>query len=167
MTSESNSYLKMKDYFESLVNKSVHVKSFAGYFQRELVNLDAGDELSSPYLALFNYELGLSGPEQNTISVRKFSFAIMYKNVPEDDLEAQYSAIDQAEEIILKFLARIRLDAADSGHFLYRAFRKDNILITPVELSLSAFGSECTIEFQNNQALKALPEDWTDQFIPC
>lgn len=167
MLKENNSYLKMKDYFENLVEKSAHVKSFAGYFQRELMNKNAGDELESPYLALFDYTLGLSGPEQNTISVRRLNFAVMFENVPDDDLEAQYNAVDQAEAIILKFLSRIRLEAANENHFLYRAFRKENILIAPIELSLTAFGAECVIEFQNSQALKALPEDWTDDFLTC
>ena len=157
----------MKNYFEDLVSKSVDVKSFVGYFQRELIDKESGDELESPYLALFGYELGLSGPEQNTISVRKMNFAVMYKNVPPDDKELQYKAIDDAEAIILDFLARIRMDATKEGHLLYRSFQKENTNITPVELSLDAFGSEVTIEFKNNQSLKMNPNKWTDNPAIC
>jgi len=167
MIRASNSYLKMKNYFEDLASKSVHVKSFAGYFQRELVALDSGDQLQSPYLAVFDYQLGLSGPEQNTISVRKIKFAIMYKNLPEDNLAAQYLAIDNAEAIILKFLSRIKMDSYKEDHFLYQAFRKENSKITPVELSINSFGAEVSLEFQNNQTLGVKQEDWTDTYTTC
>lgn len=166
MQRENNSYLKMKEYFEDLVSKSTHVKSFAGYFQRELFNEKEKDSWESPYLALFDYELSLSGPEQNTISVRKIGFAVVYSNI-EDDIQKQYGAIDEAEKIVMKFLSRIRIDSFNAEHFLYQSFNKENTLITPVELEDGGFGAECYLEFKNNQSLKATAEDWTDNFLKC
>lgn len=164
---KNNSYLKLKNYFKDLVEKSIHVKSFVGYFQRELAQKDGGDELDSPYLAIYGYGNTLSGPEQNTISVRKLSFAVMYKGIPDDDLELQYKAVDDAEEIINIFLARIRMDSNDPEHFLYNAWNKEGTEISPVELSISAFGSEVSLEFKNNQFLKMHPEDWNDNPPTC
>lgn len=167
MPKENNSYLKMKDYFEDLVSKSVDVKSFAGYFQRELLNKMQKDEFESPYLALFDYELTFSGPEQNTISTRKIGFAVMYNNVSDDDIELQYQRIDDAEQIIKEFMARIKIESADENHFLYKAFKKEGAIITPVELENNGFGSEVYLEFNNNQALKAHADKWTDNFLKC
>jgi hypothetical protein len=164
---ENNSYLKLKDYFKDLVEKSVHVKSFVGYFQRELMQKDGGDELESPYLAIYGYGNTLSGPEQNTISVRKISFAVMYKGVPNDNIELQYQAVDNAEEIVKKFLSRIRMDSYNPEHFLYKAFIKEGTEISPVELSITSFGSEVSLEFKNNQSLKMNPEDWNDNPATC
>ena len=167
MPRENNSYLKMKDYFEDLVSKSVYVKSFAGYFRRELLNKMEKSDFESPYLALFDYELTFSGPEQNTISTRKIGFAVMYSNVSDDDLELQYQRIDDAEQIIKEFMARIKVESADENHFLYNAFKKEGAIITPVELENNGFGSEVYLEFNNNQALKAHADKWTDNFLKC
>lgn len=167
MQRENNSYLKMKNYFQDLVSKSNLVNSFAGYFRRELFSIKDRDYFSSPYLALFDYELGFTGPEQNTISTRTIGFGIIYQNVPEDDLELQYQRIDDAEYIILQFMARMKIDAANEQHFLYRAFKKEGAIVTPIELEDGGFGAEVTIEFHNNQSLKSDPENWTDDFLTC
>lgn len=55
---KSNSYLQLKNYFEELVQNATFLENFAGYFRRELVQKDSNDELSAPYLALFNYGMG-------------------------------------------------------------------------------------------------------------
>lgn len=167
MQRENNSYLKMKDYMKDLVSKSTLVKSFAGYFRRELLAKIDRDDFESPYLALFDYELGFSGPEQNTISTRKIGFAVIFRNVPDDDLELQYQRIDDAEQIILQFMARMKIESADESHFLYKSFKKEGAIITPVELEDGGFGSEVQLEFNNNQSLKAKAEAWTDNFLSC
>ena len=167
MQRENNSYLKMKNYFQDLVSKSNLVNSFAGYFRRELLSKKDRDDFSSPYLALFDYELVFTGPEQNTISTRKIGFAVVFQNIPEDEMELQYQSIDDAEQIILQFMARMKIDAANEQHFLYRAFKKEGAIITPVDLEDGGFGAEVTIEFHNNQSLKALPNAWTDDFLTC
>jgi len=167
MPRQDNSYLKMKDYFEDLVSKSTLVKSFAGYFRRELLSKIEKESFESPYLALFDYELSFSGPEQNTISVRKIGFAVIYANVPDDDLELQYQRIDDAEQIIKEFMARMKIESANEEHFLYKAFKKEGAVITPVELEDNGFGSEVSLEFNNSQSLKAHAEAWTDDFLKC
>ncbi|MGD1319518.1 hypothetical protein [Chryseobacterium sp. 2R14A] len=161
------SYLSFKNYLKDLSKKSVDIKSFAGYFRRELLYKMQKDDFESPYLAMFDYELTFSGPEQNTISTRKIGFAVMYSNVSDDDLELQYQRIDDAEQIIKEFMARIKLDCADEKHFLYRAFKKEGAIVTPVELEDNSFGSEVTLEFNNNQSLKAHADKWTDNFLKC
>ena len=162
MQRENNSYLKMKDYFENLTKQSNFLNSFVGYFQRELITKDSNDQLDEPYLAIFGYSLGLSGPEQNTISVRKIRFAIMYNNVAEDDFIKQYEAVDNAEKLSLKVLARIRWDASKEDHFLYNAFMKESVQIEPTEINLKSFGAECYLELKNSQSLKLEADDWKD-----
>lgn len=160
MRSKNNSYLKLKDYFKELVEDSNFLNSFSGYFQRELQNKEGNDELTEPYLAIFDYSVGLSGPEQNTISVRKLTFAIIFNNVPEDDFELQYKAIDEAEEMVLQVLAKIRYDSSIEEHFLHNSFIKDSVTIEPVELNEKSFGSVGYVELKNNKSLKLLPEKW-------
>lgn len=166
MPKENNSYLKMKEYFEDLVNKSTLVKSFAGFFERDVINQLDKDSFESPFIAINGYELSLTGPEQNTIGVRKFNFAVLYSNVP-DDIELQYKAIDDAEKIILKFIARIKLDSCNPEHFLYNSFKKDDIIILPDDLFMNCFGAYASITFHTSQSLKASAEDWTDDFLTC
>lgn len=167
MESKRNSYLKMKDYFAYLVFQSTFLNSFVGYFRRELLNKDSNDELTEPYLAIFDYRLGLSGPPQNTISVRKLRFAIMFNNIPSDDFDLQYKAIDDAEEMILQVIARIKHDSEQQEHFLYNSLIKESIDISEVELDLRSFGSECYIEFKNNKSLSFDRTKWKDIKQTC
>ncbi|UKB81268.1 hypothetical protein [Chryseobacterium sp. MEBOG07] len=162
MKNQNNSYLNLKDYFEKLVENSTFLNSFAGYFNRELLNKEANDELNEPYLAIFDYSIGLKGPEQNTISVRKLTFAIIKNNVPEDDFQLQYKAIDDSEDMVLQVLSRIRNDSQNPAHFLYNSFLKDSVSIEPVELNANSYGSVCYLEFQNNKSLQFKKESWKD-----
>lgn len=162
MKSQSNSYLKLKDYFENIVDQSTFINSFAGYFQKELKNKESNDELTEPYLAIFDYSVGLSGPDQNTIAVRKISFAIIFNNIPEDDFELQYKAIDDAEEMALQVLARIRNDSGNDEHFLFNSFIKDSVTIEPIELNAKSYGSVAYLEIKTNKSLNLDVERWSD-----
>ena len=163
-----NSYLAIKDYFHKLCEKSNHIQGFAGFFSRELKSLESSYKgIESPFLALFEYELGLEGPEMNTKAVRKLGFAIMYNQVAADDFEAQYSAIDKAEKIALKVIARMHYDNNTKGHLLYNSLMKDSVEIRPVELSSSDFGVEVTLSLKNSQALEIKECDWKDIKTAC
>ena len=161
---EANSYKKMKDYFENLVEQSNFLNDFVGFFQREWANRTAAytNELASPNLTLFKYKLGFDGPEENTIAVRQIGFAIMFTKVNNDDFEAQYNAIDLAEQLALKVISRIKYDNHNENHFLYNSFIKDSVEISPVELSASDFGVEVFFNLRNKQLLKVDPTDWKD-----
>lgn len=164
MEDQSNSYLKMKNYFEELAENSKDINSFSGYSNTELKTKESNDELEEPYLAIFDYSLGLSGPEQNTISVRKLSFAVVFNNVPEDDFELRYKAIDDAEDIVLQVLAMIKHHSSIKNHFLYNSFMKDSVEIDDLELNAKSFGSVCYLELKNNTALKLQKDRWN--FVP-
>ncbi len=160
---ENNSYIKIKHYFEDLVAHHRHINAFSGYFNRELQNQEASfDGLASPYLALFKYQLGLEGPKQNTVAVRKVAFAVMFNDVPADDFEAQYTAIDNAEQLSLTVLSRVQFDNNDKTHLLYNTFIKESVRIIPVELSNTAFGVEVHFSLKNPQRLTVNLEDWKD-----
>lgn len=158
-----NSYILTKNYFENLVAQSNFLNDFVGFFQREWANRTASVKgLQSPTLALFKYELGFDGPDNNTVAVRKIGFGIMFNKIKPDDLAAQYQAINDAEFLATKVLARIRYDNFLTDHFLYNSFLKESVEINPVELSGSEFGVEVTFNLKNKQSLKVLTEDWKD-----
>jgi hypothetical protein len=163
-----SSYYNIKAYFEALCEKSNFLKGFAGFFERELkTKLHAYNSLQGPYLALFKYEMALEGPELNTQAVRHLGFAIMFNDVPADDYEAQYHAINKAESLALKVLARMSYDNNLKTHWLYNALLKDSIEINPVELSANEFGVEVQLSIKNPQALKIEKCDWKDIQTAC
>ncbi|CAA0156616.1 hypothetical protein [Tenacibaculum maritimum] len=160
---QNNSYLKVKNYFKNLVENHNGIKAFSGFFNRDLQNkMSDYDGIESPYLALFKYELGLEGPKQNTVAVRKLAFAVMFTKVDAEDYEKQYQAIDDAERIALSVLARVQFDNNKREHLLYNTFIKNSVRILPVELSNESFGVEIYFNLKNPQSLKLNPADWVD-----
>lgn len=158
-----NNYLQLKNYFQDLVEQSNFLNSFVGFFQREWANRSSSTTgLQEPYLALFRYEMGLDGAENNTVAIRSIGFGIMYNNVKPDDYEEQYKAISNAELLAIKVLSRIRHDSYIDGHFLHNAFLKDSVEITPVELSAKSFGVEVSFNLRNSQILSINAADWKD-----
>jgi hypothetical protein len=166
---EHNGYLKMKKYFENLVNNSKFLNGFAGFFARELLNKLASkkEPLQAPYLALFRYNLGLDGQEQNTQAVRKLGFSIILHNIKPDNYEAQYEAIDLAESLALKVLARIFFDNKKTDHFLWNSIIKESIQIVPLDHEKIGFGVEVMFNLKNKQSMKLDPEDWKDVASVC
>lgn len=161
---DNNGYLKLKNYFQNLTAQANFLNGFAGFFSRELATqlTSRKDPLQAPYLALFKYQLGLEGDEMKTMGIRKLGFAVMINDVPKDDYELQYAAIDRAEQLALKVLARVKYDNNLKTHFLWNSLQKDSINIEPVELSRSDFGVEVTFDLKNSQTLTLDPADWKD-----
>lgn len=160
---QENSYNQVRTYFKELVEKSTFLNDFVGFSQREWATRTASlKSLSTPYLALFRYELGLDGPRNNTIAVRRVGFAIMYNNIKADDLEGQYNAIHNAEMKAIKVLSRINFDNNFKEHFLYNSFIKESVEINTVELSGNEFGVEVFFNFRNKQLIQVSPGDWLD-----
>lgn len=159
-----SSYKSIKDYFDNLVDQSNFLNDFVGFFQREWANRTAAvtNKLASPNLTLFKYKLGFDGPEENTIAVRQIGFAIMFNKIDTGNYEAQYNAIDLAEQLALKVISRIKYDNHNENHFLYNSFIKDSVEISPVELSASDFGVEVFFNLRNKQLLSVDPIDWKD-----
>lgn len=160
---KANSYIETKKYFENLVEKSNFLNDFTGFFQREWALKKASVKgLQEPVLSLWKYELGFDGPGENSLAVRKIGFAIMYNTIKLDDLDDQYNAIHDAEQLAIKTLSRIKWDSSQQSHFLHNSFIKDSVEITPVELSGNEFGVDVTFNLKNKQILSVSPEDWKD-----
>lgn len=160
---KENSYIQIKDYFENLVEQSNFLNEFVAFFEREWTAKKAKvGGIKAPALALFRYELGFEGNDQNTIAVRKIGFAIMFNKIPAGDFSAQYNAIYAAERLAIKVLSRIRNDSYNQDHFLYNSFLKETVEIKPVELSASDFGVDVLFSIKNKQILKVDSEDWND-----
>lgn len=165
---KNNSYKKIKDYFQYLVSQHTEINAFAGYFNRDLQHqISSRNGITSPYLALFRYELGLDGHKQNTVAVRKIGFAVMFENIPPDDFQRQYQAIDDAEALALSVLSRIQYDNHQKEHLLFNTFIKDSVQILPVELSNYSFGVEVYFDLKNPQNLKVNPQQWNDIHQIC
>lgn len=162
---QNASYLMLKDYFQKLVEKSEFLHDFVGYFSRELHNKEESIKgIKSPFLVLFNYQIGIEGEEMATsTAVRNISIGVLKNDVPADDYEAQYQAIDEMENFGLKIMSRLRYDSHLQGHFLYGALIKNSIEIRPVEAGVEGyFGVEISFQLKNPQSLKLNPEDWKD-----
>lgn len=160
---KENSYLKTKDYFENLVLQSNFLEDFVGFFEREWnAKKSSLKGLKSPVLALFKYTMGYEGPNENSLAVRKVGFAIMFNGIKPGDMQAQYKAVDDAELLANKILARIKNDSADPEHFLYNSLLKDTVEVNPVELSNNDFGVDVLFSLKNKQVLKVDPADWKD-----
>ena len=166
---QENSYNQIRNYFKNLVEQSKFLNGYSGFFQRELVGkmTNYTTPLQAPYLALFEYNLGFDGPDQNTVAVRKIGIALMYNKVKADDLEAQYNAIHNAEQLAVKVMSRIKYDSHQEGHFLHNSLIKDSIEITAVELSTTDFGVEIFFSLRNKQLLRVHTEDWKDFLHEC
>ncbi|MCW0492494.1 hypothetical protein [Riemerella anatipestifer] len=161
---KSNSYLKLKKYFQNLVEQSNFLNDFSGYFSRELHNKEQSSKgLKSPCLALFGYSLGIEGEAMASTAIRRVSFGILYNNVPPDDYEKQYERIDNAEELALRVVARIKLDSNTNGHLLYNSLIKNSVEVRPIELEgVGIFGAEVFFNLKNPQHLKVSTDDWKD-----
>lgn len=158
------SYNQLKQYFAHIVEQSQDINDYTGYFARELHSKQGSyDGVTYPCLSLFGYSIGIEGEELNSVAVRSMNFGILIGNVPADDYEAQYQAIDQAETIAWKVIARLRYDHNDKTHFLYNALLKNSIEVRPIELEgVGLFGVEVAFKLKNRQSLKLEPNDWKD-----
>lgn len=162
-------YIQLKQYFTHLAQKHKEIKASVGYFSREIIEKASSfSGIASPFLAIYDYELGLDGGELNTIGKRKIVFSIVFADAPYDDFEAQQECIDQAEHIALQLLARIRWDNNDKNHFLYKALEKDLTKIYPIEEPQAhLFGVEVELHFTTTQSLQVNPNHWEDVFLTC
>lgn len=162
-------YEQLKNYFQFLAEKNKQIKDSVGYFSREIIEKSSSfSGIASPFLAVYNYEVGLEGGQLNTIGSRKIVFSIIYADTPHDDFNAQQYAIDQAEQIAFQLLARIRWDNSDPKHFLYGAFQKEMTKIFTIEEPQANFyGVEVELYFHTPQSLKVDPNHWEDTFLTC
>lgn len=166
---EGNGYLKMKNYFEDLVDQSNFLNGFAGFFARELFNKlgSRKEPLKAPYLALFKYTLGLDGNEQSTQAIRKLGFSIIIHDIKPDDFEAEYAAVDLGETLALKVIARMIYDSKTPKHFLWNSVLKESIQIVPIDIEKIGFGVEVSFNVKNNQSMKIDLLDWKDVDSVC
>ena len=162
-------YKQLKDYFHHLADKHVMIQEHVGYFSREIIEKQSSFAgITSPFLAIYDYELGLDGGELNTLGRRKLVFSIVFADAPHDDFEGQQEKIDQAERIALQLLARIRWDSHQRNHFLYGAFEKDLTRIFPIEEPQAhLYGVDVEVHFKTKAPLVVNPADWEDTFLTC
>uniref|UniRef100_UPI0039A7059D hypothetical protein n=1 Tax=Ornithobacterium rhinotracheale TaxID=28251 RepID=UPI0039A7059D len=165
---QENSYLRLYNYFKAIAEANVHINGFAGYFQRDLSNkLESYEGLSSPYLALWDYEKEYQGDDRNTVAVISLGYVILKSDVPPDDIEAQYAAIDECEKIAKSVNARLRYDNHDKSHFLFGSFLKEQTKIQPIDTEDLGFGVQVEVFFKNPEHLALKPEDWADIDMVC
>ncbi|MGV4460721.1 hypothetical protein ACQ1Q5_04190 [Ornithobacterium rhinotracheale] len=165
---QENSYLKLYEYFQKIAEANVHIQGFAGYFQRDLENkLKSYAGLSSPYLALWHYEKGYQGEGRNTLAVISLGYVVLRNDVAPDDIEAQYRAIDECEQIAKSVNARLRFDNHNQKHFLFNAYLKEQTKITPIEMIGTGFGVQVEVFFKNPEHLTLNPDDWSDIDSVC
>lgn len=162
-------YKQLKDYFHHLAEKHVMIQEHVGYFSREIIEKQSSFAgIASPFLAIYDYELGLDGGELNTLGRRKLVFSIVFADAPHDDFEGQQEKIDQAERIALQLLARIRWDSHQRDHFLYGAFEKDLTRIFPIEEPQAhLYGVDVEVHFKTKAPLEVNAADWEDTFLTC
>ena len=165
---KENSYLKLKEYFEYIAEKSTKINDFAGYFQRDVNNkITSYRGMASPYLAIFDYKKGYLGENDNTIAAISMRYAILRTDVPFDDIEAQYRAIDECELIAKSVNSRLRYDHHKPGHLIFNAFLKDRTDIVPIDVREVGFGVEVQVFFKNPENLALNPDEWTDIDSVC
>lgn len=165
---KENSYNKLYLYFKQIAEKSNLIKGFAGYFERDLSNQEQSYKgISSPYLALWNYEKGYEGENSNTIAIISVGYVILRNDIPIDDIEAQYQAIDSCEQIAKSVNSRLWFDNNDRNHLLYNAFIKEKTRIIPIDMEGVGFGVQVEVFFKNPENLKLNPDDWSDVDSIC
>ena len=72
-------YKQLKDYFHHLAEKHKVIQEHVGYFSREIIEKQSSFAgIASPFLAIYDYELGLDGGELNTLGRRKLVFSIVF-----------------------------------------------------------------------------------------
>lgn len=120
------------------------------------------DGIQSPFLTLFDYRLMVNTHKQNSTSVRRVQFGIAKNKIDTGDFDAQYTAINECEELALQVLSRIKYDNYQREHFLYNSYPENPVTILPVELSNEAFGVEVILDLKNPESLKLKPEHWKD-----
>lgn len=158
------SYIELKKYFENLVENSNFLNSFVGYFSRELHNKQTSyDGIKAPFLCLFGYGIELEHNDYSSQAVRNINFGILFNNIPAGNYEEQYQAIDDAERLAFRVIARVRMDNNNEEHFLYRTFINNSLEVTPIELDGDGlFGVEVSFKLSNVQSLMVSPDDWKD-----
>lgn len=116
-------------------------------------------------MAMESHEGNFEGSSShNSIESKSFAFSIMSKTQA-GDYDGQNSVLDQAEIIGKQVLARIRLDATDPTHILYKLFdiaRVSFHKIGPIYVD-QLYGYRFEIPLKPNKVLaKVSPDDWTD-----
>lgn len=163
-----NSYFKLYEYFKKISQNSVFVQDFAGYFKHDLdAKIQSFNGIQSPYLALWDYNKEYLGENQSTLAVISLGYVVLKNDVPVDDIQAQYQAIDQCERIAKHINSRLRFDNLNPKHFLFNSFLKDKTRISPVDMKEVGFGVEVMVYFKNPEILELNPAEWADIDQAC
>ena len=162
-------YYQLKQYFAHLATENKALQAHTGYFAREIAQRSASYAgIPSPFLSIYDYSVGLEGEELSSLGQRQICFAVLFSDTPADDLEAQQQAIDQAEQIALQLLARIRWDSHQKRHFLYASFQKELTRIAPIEEpQAQLYGVEVELHLKTPCPLSVNPDHWHDRFLSC
>lgn len=165
------SFSKVDDYFKDLANKHVDIKDYCSTSPQELADkIQSVDGIMSPILIFFDYYCKLSGKEQRTFNNRSLAFSIMYSGIKPDDFSGQRMAKDNAEEIGLEVLSRIKVQSnmPDIG-WLYNNFEKDSVTYDELIASGvdSFYGMEFHFDLKTLEPLVVTPEKWSDGNIFC
>lgn len=156
-------YKRLKEYAQQLAENCVHMHDFVGFFQEELDDkINSYRGIQSPFMALWEYEKDREGMDQEALAIIRFSYVILFSDVRNDDFEAQYNAIDEAEKLADIINSRIRHDHYQPTHFLHRALIENHTVVKPVTYLNGCFGVQVSLGFKNLDFWHLKAEDWKD-----
>ncbi len=171
MLNRQLTYQKLADYMKALADNHTAINSFISYSEKELATeMRKRQALTYPALVLFGYSGKLDGNKQRTFAERSIAFAIVSKVNKRDDFQAQYQAINDAEQIGLSILSRINYDSKQPVmEWLYNAFDKNSVRFSEItgRETDNLFGMEFHFELKNKEPLIIDAADWADIDTTC
>lgn len=155
-------------YFEKLVT---NLKGIESFFRMDLTEIQSSFRSSAnfPCLVLESYEGDLQDSNtSNSVNQKTFAFTI-YTNPKADDYNQQNLELSLSEELGLKIIGRMRHDAAQPDHLLFRKFKVENVSYAKVGpvFNERLYGYRFIGVFLENQSLKINPLDWEDLPSVC
>ncbi|MCT8340486.1 hypothetical protein MG296_10510 [Flavobacteriaceae bacterium TK19130] len=158
------------DYFQSLneLNVNFPEKSFSRMDLNEIMG-QFRTGVNFPHLAVESHDGNLDeSSHSNNVNGRTFAFTV-YQNPKAGNFAQQNEMLDQCERLGLQIIARMRHDANDPDHILYRRFETNSvnyIKVGPV-FNEELYGYRFTGVIKGTESLKPNAADWSDLDTIC
>lgn len=156
------------NYFKQL---ATNLNDLDGFFRMDLKEiLDSFRSLDNfPCMVVESHEGDFSNSNtQQSVNTITWAFTI-YTNPQHDDYNEINTKLTTAEEIGIKILARMRHDATQPNHVLFRRFKLEDVAyskIGPV-FNEHLYGYRFTGQITIHEPLTINPEDWADTPTTC
>lgn len=170
MENQAFTHKPIVDYFESL-NENLIDFNENSFFRMDL------DELFGAFRSGITFPcMTTESPEgdagdstlSNSVIGRFWAFTI-YQNPERGNAQQLNQMLDECEQIGLKIVSRMRLDARNPEHLLYNKFKVASVKwvkVGPV-FTENLYGYRFSGEFKDNEALTVKAEDWIDLDTVC